>query len=109
MALLHATQLANAKVTTTSTRTALYTVPAGMRIILRSVAIENLASVAQGFILYLPDPSQIWFKSVGAHNSGTDNFEWRPWIVATPGQVISAQVGNATGVQVIVSGSIYTI
>jgi hypothetical protein len=80
-----------------------------MRIIMRSVAIQNLASAAAGFELFLPDPSQIYFKNLGAHSGGSDSFEWRPWIVATPGQVISALVGNATGMNVVISGSIYTI
>lgn len=109
MALLHVLQLANAKVINTSTHQILYTVPAGDRVVLRSITMQNLASVAQGCIIYLPDPAQILFHSLGAKNSGTDTFEWRPWIVLGPGQSIGATVGNTTGVNVVLSGSLYTI
>jgi hypothetical protein len=102
-------QLGHQLVTTTASETTLYTVPAGDRIILRSVVMQNMASSAQGCLIYLPGGFQVFFHQLGAHNSGTDSFEWRPWIVATPGQTITAKVGNATGVDVLLSGSIYTI
>jgi hypothetical protein len=110
MALLHATQLASAAVTNTvAPGTLLYTVPAGDRIILRSVAVRNLWGGGGNRVFIYVNGIVLWDPLLNAGQTAGDSQEWRPWIVATPGQTIRAQVSNANGVNVLVSGSIYTI
>jgi hypothetical protein len=51
----------------------------------------------------------VYTNVLGAGGTGAGSAEWRPWIVATPGQKIELAVNAATGIGVVVSGSIYTI
>lgn len=110
MALLHATQLYVGNVTTVNpTFTTAYTVGAGNRIILRSIAARNLAAPA-GVTWYVKVGGTLVFTNVlGSGGGSSGSFEWRPWIVATPGQKIELAVSAAAGIGVLVSGSIYTI
>jgi len=110
VALLHATQLASAVVTNvTSPGTTLYTVPAGDRVIVRSIQMRNLwgGGANRCFIringLVLADPNLATGQTSG------DSLELRPWWVMTPGQLIQVLVSNAAGINVLISGSIYTI
>jgi hypothetical protein len=110
LALLHATQFAALKVITVNpTLTTAYTVPAGDRIILRSVAMRNLLTTgtltAYVYLAGLLIESHI----LAAGGAAGSDFEWRPWIVMTPGQLVQLAVSNATGADMIVSGSLYTI
>lgn len=110
MALLHVLQFYAANVTTVNpTFTTAYTVPAGDRIVLRSIAVRNLNGAA-GVTVYVK-VAGVLVKSIVLTTGGTsgDSSEWRPWIVATPGQTIQLAVSGATGVGAVVSGSLYTI
>lgn len=110
MALLHCVQLFTGNITTVNpTKTTCYTVPAGDRIILRSVAVRNLSG-AVAMTAY------VWVNGVlvrslicAVGGSAGDSQEWRPWVVATPGQTIQMAVSAAAGVGAVVSGSLYTI
>jgi hypothetical protein len=110
MALLHATQLFAGNVTSVNpTFTTAYTVPAGNRIILRSIAVRNLSGAA-GVTWYVKVNGVVVFTNVlGIGSLSTGSFEWRPWIVATPAQTIQLAVSAAAGIGALVSGSIYTI
>jgi hypothetical protein len=110
MALLHATQLYVGNVVTVNpTFTTAYTVGAGQRIILRSIAVRNLSGAA-GVTWYVKINGIVVFTNVlGIGSLSTGSFEWRPWIVVTPGQTIQLAVSAAAGIGAVVSGSIYTI
>jgi hypothetical protein len=99
-----------ANVTTVNpTFTTAYTVPAGDRIVLRSIAARNLAGGA-GVTYYVKINGVLAYTFVlgnGGTSSGSN--EWRPWIVLTPAQKIEIAVSAAAGIGVIVSGSLYTI
>lgn len=111
MATLHATPLASGLVTVTTeaTRTLLYTVPAGKRVVLRSAIATNKWTTLQGFVLHAPDPVRCWFASLAAFGGPGATLEFRPWLALGPGDQIKAWCGNATGVYIVLSGSIYFI
>lgn len=110
MALLHATQLYVGNVTSVNpTKTLAYTVPAGMRIILRSVDMRNLLGTGgQTGYVYLAGVLAFSRVLTTGGSAGSD-VEVRPWIVLTPGQQIQLACTNAAGIAFLVSGSIYTI
>jgi hypothetical protein len=110
MALLHATQLYSGNVVTVNpVFTTAYTVGAGQRIILRSIATRNLSGGA-GVTWYVKVNGVVVFtKVLGLGGTDAGSYEWRPWIVATPGQTIQLSVSAAAGIGAVVSGSIYTI
>lgn len=107
MALLHATPLFSGNITATAFTT-VYTVPAGMRIIIRSVAVRNAAAAAQVVSLAV-DAVNVWVKNLTTGGTDGSAFEWRPWIVLTEGQTIRVHVSNSAGAAFTISGSIYTI
>jgi len=110
MALLHATQLFTGTIVVlTNPGTTLYTVPAGNRIIVRSVAVRNLWGGGVNRFFFKVNGTIVWDPNLNAGGTSGDSQEFRPWIVATPGQLLQALVTNANGVGVVVSGSIYTI
>lgn len=87
----------------------MYTVPAGDRIILRSIAARNLSGSA-GVTWYVYIGSTIIFTNVlTTGGSAGGSFEWRPWVVLGPTQTIEMAVSAAAGISCVVSGSIYTI
>jgi hypothetical protein len=110
MALLHVTQLARQNVTTVNpVFTTIYTVPAGDRIVLRSIAVRNLSGSA-GVTWYVEIDTVVVFTNVlgvGSVNAGS--YEWRPWIVLGPGQLLKVAVNAAAGIGLVASGSLYTI
>jgi len=103
-------QLFTGNVTTVNpSKTTCYTVPAGDRIVLRSVAVRNLSgSVANSCYVFV-NGTLVRTINLGIGGSSTDSFEWRPWIVATPAQLVQLAVSNAAGVGAVLSGSLYTI
>jgi hypothetical protein len=109
MALLHVMQFAKQTVTAVSPSFAtLYTVPAGDRIVVRSAVVRNLALTTQQFSLYVDGiVVKTWNLPSGGGSTGSD--EWRPWMVCTPGQVIQARAATASGFNIVLSGSLYTI
>jgi hypothetical protein len=109
MALLHVTQLYAGLVTHLGSPLALYTVPAGYRVVLRDVELTNHASVAQGCDIAAPMPVLARTQSLGSSSSSSASFTWSPWIVLGPGDQIGADVGNSGGVYMVFSGSIYFI
>lgn len=95
--------------TVNPTRTTCYTVPAGDRIILRDVAVRNLSgSVSMSVYIWV---NGVLVRTLICSVGGVagDSQEWKPWIVATPGQTIQAAVSAAAGVGCVISGSLYTI
>jgi len=106
MALLHVIQFFVGAVTTTgSPGTLAYTVPAGDRIVLRDFTFRNLSSSASYSLLVYIDSTLIYSYTLAT----SESHEWKPWIVMSPGQKLYLRVGNSTGVDVVVSGSLYTI
>jgi hypothetical protein len=110
MALLHATSLWNGDVTNTvSPGTTVYTVPAGMRIIIRSINLHNRDGSSNQTVTVRVAGTVILNRTLSFGTSSAADYEMRPWIVATPGQTIQVKAGLALGVSVVISGSIYTI
>jgi hypothetical protein len=91
------------------TRTLCYTVPAGDRIVIRSVAVRNLSGTSATTAILWVANTLVWTHSLGVGGTSTDSFEFRPWIVATPGQLIQMAASNSTGFGCVISGSLYTI
>lgn len=108
MALLHVMQFYAGTISST-TATNLYTVPAGDRIVLRTVSVQNQSSSAVVFTLALSGGPTIVLISTNPEGTSGDNFQWRPWIVLPAGAVLQGKVLTAHAVGVILSGSIYTI
>lgn len=110
MTLLHATQLFVGNVITANpTFTTCYTVPAGDRIILRSIAYRNLnGSTVQSLYVKIGG-TVVWTAAVAAGGTSAGSGEWRPWIVCPPGQTIQLAASTTTGFGILISGSIYTI
>jgi hypothetical protein len=110
MALLHVMQFAAQNVTTVNpTFTTLYTVPAGDRIVIRSVQVRNLSgSVAMTAYLRV---NTVLIDTLVMTAGGTagGQVEHRPWWVCAPGDVISMAASSAAGFGLILSGSLYTI
>jgi hypothetical protein len=111
VALLHVTQLYAGLITNTNSAspTLLYTVPTGYRIVLRSLNGANKHTAANGIVVNAPDPNRIWFANLAAFNGVGSTQEDRPWIVLSAGQTIKAYCGNANGVWLVVSGSLYFV
>lgn len=106
MAMLHATQFWQGSVTSINpTKTALYTVPAGYRIIVRSMAVRNLTSSGSNNFYFFVNNVIVWSVTLAQAGNG----EWRPWLVAGPGDVINAAVSASAGCSGVLSGSLYTI
>lgn len=109
MALLHATHLYEGNITTTSGTQVLYTVPAGYRVIIRSVILRNAAGSTNSVNILVDSTWAAYFVSLPAGGTAGSSNEWRPWLVLGPGQTIGGRVSVATGCNCIISGSIYTI
>jgi hypothetical protein len=110
VALLHATQLFAGDVTNTvSPGQTVYTVPAGMRIIIRSISLHNRDGSANQIVTVRVAGTVILNRTLGLGGTSAADFEMRPWIVAVPTQLIQVKAGLTLGVAVVISGSIYTI
>lgn len=107
MALLHVTPLYEGNVSS-GAFVSLYTVPAGMRVVLRSVNVYNTSSTITAAILGL-DSGIIFNHSLAVAGSSGSDFLWQGWIVCGPGQVIQGATGGSRTVHYVVSGTIYTI
>jgi hypothetical protein len=107
---LHAIQLYQGNVVSVNpTRTNLYTVPAGRRIIVRSVASRNLnGGSSQAFYVYVNATVVYTVLATSGGSSGGSN-EFRPWLVLGPGDILGAAAATSTGFGVVASGSTYTI
>lgn len=91
------------------TRTTLYTVPAGDRIVIRNLAARNLnGSSATTVILWVAN-ALVFTVSLTTGGTAGDHISQNLWIVATPGQTIQMAASNSTGFGIVVSGSLYTI
>jgi hypothetical protein len=89
--------------------TNVYTVPAGDRIVVRDITVQNLSdTVANSFYVYVAG-TWVWQVVLGTSSSSTGKAEIKPWWVMTPGQVLALAVSHSSGVGVVVSGSLYTI
>lgn len=107
MAALRATQIYRGRVTSTSFVT-VYTVPAGMRMILRSIVGHNAVGTGNQFFARSLT-QQFLFILLAANGSAGDSLNWESWVVLNPGDTIQLAVSNATGVDVILSGSIHFV
>lgn len=108
MALLHSTLFYRGVVTILNPATILaYTVPAGYRIVLRSVSAQNQGSTPTvlGFVR-ISGVFVHQFNLTGAGTSG-GYAEWRPWIVAGPGDTINLSTSGSPGIGFVISGSLY--
>lgn len=109
-ALLHVTPLWNGNVTSVNpAKTALYTVPAGDRVVVRQVLVRNLdASTGRSFFIYV-DTTIVATLVATSGGSAGGTVLFQPWIVLGPGQVLNGASQVATGFGVNVGGSLYTI
>lgn len=106
MALLHVIDLFQGTyIVTTGTGTLVYTVPAGHRIVLRNLTMRNVSSTTGYSLLAYASGVLFYSKSLVA----SESFDKDLWVVLGPGSTLSMRVGNATGINVLGSGSIYTI
>lgn len=107
MALLHATPLYKGNVSSSGFVT-LYTVPAGKRVVLRSVNIYNTTATITAAILGV-NSGILFNRSLAvAGAAGADTY-WAGWIVLGPGDVIQGATGSSRTCFYAVSGSIYDI
>lgn len=110
MALLHVDSLFIGNVTSIyPATTTVFTVPAGDRIVLRSIAVRNLAGSSSVAVYVTVDGIFVWTANLTGASGPGGMAEWRPWLVAGPGSVIRMAVNVAPGVGAAVSGSIYFI
>lgn len=107
MALLHVNQLAVGTVASSAFVTA-YTVPAGMRTVLRSVVAKNTTATAT---LLLVDAAgvTIFDPTLAVSGAAGDTLNVQPWVVLLPGQLIRLASGGGRAVTYILSGTVYTI
>jgi hypothetical protein len=109
VALLHATQLYSGTITSTApVYPTLFTVPAGERYIVRSAVMRNLLAANQQIVL-IANGLAVFTIVLTSGGAAGGSFEWTPWLVMTPGQTMQAHGASATGFNLIVSGSHYTI
>lgn len=110
VALLHALNLFLGNVASVyPATTTVYTVPAGDRIILRSVAVRNLSGSVGVQVYVLVDGIFVWTGILTPGSTSGGSQEWRPWVVVGPGSVIKMAVSATPGAGAAASGSIYTI
>lgn len=107
MALLHVTPLYEGDVSSGAFVT-LYTVPAGFRVVLRSVNVYNTTATITAAILGI-DSGNVFNHSLAAAGAAGSDYLWLGWIVLGPGQKIQGATGGSRTVHYIVSGTIYTI
>lgn len=107
MALLHATPLGNGA-TSSGAFSTIYTVPAGMRVIVRSVIMRNASAGAGAGWVGVAGFTVLAYPLTGAGTAGC-NFEWRPWLVLGPGSTLQIATGSGISVGFWASGSIYSI
>ena len=108
--LLHAKQLFSGAVTSVNpTLTTAYTVPAGFRIIIRSAAWRNKRTSGTNDVYVYVNGVLIWHVLLATAGTSGDQQEWRPWVVAEPGQLVQVAVSNSAGANLVLSGSIYYI
>jgi len=106
MAELRATQFFHANVSTVNpAKTTAWTVPAGRRIIVRSVAMRNLSLGVTQTLYVLVGGIVVKSQIITPPGSSGDSVEWRPWIVVDEGETLQLTVGTAGSVGVVVSGS----
>lgn len=109
MALLHVKQLYKGTITSTGAGVVMYVVPAGFRVVVRSIVFRNNASVSNVVRVSVLGTVQVFTTTLGAVGTTTASYEWRPWLVLEPDDDIRMNVGNSGGVGVVVSGSLYFI
>lgn len=111
MAQLRATQFFIGNVTTVApVNTNVYTVPAGHRIILKSIAVRNLNPSAGVTWFVVIDSTLVFTNLLGpGSTSSSGSFEWRPWIVIGPGSVLKLTCSASTGIGCVVSGAYHYI
>jgi hypothetical protein len=80
-----------------------------MRIIIRSINLHNRDGASNQIVTVRVAGTVILNRTLGFGGAASADFEMRPWIVATPAQIIQVKAGLALGVAVVISGSIYTI
>jgi hypothetical protein len=106
VALLHASQFYLGLVTTVlPTKTLAYTVPTGKRIIVRSIAVRNNSGSVTTSAYFFTTDILIWSVPL----AGGGNAEFRPWLVLGPGDTLKAAVSVSSGVNFLMSGSLYDI
>lgn len=110
MALLHVAKLFTGNVASVyPVKTVAYTVPAGFRIVLRSVAFRNLSGGVGVQAYVLIDGFFVWTAILTAGSTSGGSQEWRPWVVAEAGSQVQLAVSATPGVGCAVSGSLYFI
>lgn len=89
--------------------TTIYTVPAGKRVILKYVALQNQTGLSVTVQLRLPNANTIWAIPLTAYGTATDREKQGFWIVLNPGDTIAIGLSAARTVAVSISGSVHSI
>lgn len=105
---LRATQF-YAGLVTSSTPAILYTVPAGHRIILKSILYSQQTLTAGNFVVTVDGVGWITDTAIAARGDPGSNGDQIMWAVYGPGQVIRAAVFGSTSVYLNLSGSLLYI
>lgn len=103
---VHSQQL-GAHASTPAAYTTIYTVPANTRTILKHIWVRNLAAAAgiAAFELILASGTTVYFYyHLAAAGASGDTSALDLWVVLKAGDVVK-MAGNATGVDVILSGA----
>ena len=106
MAALRTTVFVSQQVTS-STGLVVYTVPAGHRIIIRSINLYNESGSTNGVTVARDSVATMWSGTLAAAPGGRINIQ--PWIVLDAGQSIKVFTTAARACSVIISGSLLFI
>lgn len=87
----------------------MYTVPAGHRVILRSINVYNVTGSGNRAFVSLSSGRNIAEITLAAANTAGGSVNQQVWIVLEPGDTIQIGNGNATAIDYILSGTVHYI
>lgn len=108
MATLRATQFASGAIFTNATTT-VYTVPAGHKIILKDITLQEASGVACVVNLRLASFGTFRAVTLAAFSGPGSFVELRCWMVFNPGDVLQMSRSNSNVYTYVLSGSLMTI
>jgi hypothetical protein len=101
--------LYNGFVNTALPGTTIYTVPAGFRVVLRTILWRNQAATTNLVYLRLNNTLTIFSLNLGASGASGGSPQSDFWVVLQPGHTLQLATTAAAGFNAVVSGSIYSI
>jgi hypothetical protein len=108
MAALRSTQLYSGDVAGTAVRD-LYTVPSGMRAVIKHVTIQEISGSSCIAQLRLASLSTIYAWNVAAYGGSGMAIAQNFWVVVNAGDKIQFERSTSGDLNVTVSGSLYTV